>query len=822
MTKPLSPEELYICCDPSKMDFETTKEITPTEGTIGQERAMRALDFGLTFDSRGFNIFTLGESGTGKMTSIKSLLKRKASDEPVPPDWAYVYNFKEPDVPMAIPLKPGHAVELHKDMEKFIKVLKEELTKVFESREYEKQKSRIMEDFQQKQKDLFTALEDEAARRGFSIRKTVSGLMIVPVKKTGEPLSEEEFEALGDAEKKNVEAIGKELQEKLNDIVRAVKEQEKLVKEQLEQLEKEAALTFVGYYIDELKNKFKEYEKVTNYLADVQQDILENLEDFKAAEEQAPALPFLKPQKTEPTFTRYAVNVLVNNQDTKGAPVVFENNPTYLNLFGRIEHKFQYGMAVTDFSMIKPGSLHRANGGYIVIEALDLLRNIFSYDALKRAIRNGEVRIEDVWEQYRLVSTTTLKPEAIPLDVKVILTGNPYLYYLLYNLDEEYKEIFKVKADFDSIMVRDDSTIRKYAEFIAAKCNEEGLLHFDRTGVAKIVEYGSRLAGQQDKLSSKFSDISDLIKEAHYWAMKDGRNVVGMEHVEKAIDEKTYRSNRIEERLQELMADGTLIVDTSGSKVGQVNGLAVLSLGDYSFGKPSRITARTFAGRAGVVNIERETKMSGKIHEKAILIITNYLGSKYAVRKPITLSASITFEQLYEMVEGDSATCAELYALLSSLADVPLNQSIAVTGSMDQNGDVQPIGGVNEKIEGFFALCKLRGLDGSHGVIIPRKNVKHLMVNKEVVDAVKGGKFTIYPIDRMEEGLEILTGIPAGVLQEDGTYPEGTINHLVEKRLEQIREAVKPRKEEKEEEEAEGKGAGQEEEPGKCPGKAEK
>jgi lon-related putative ATP-dependent protease len=795
--EPLKPEELYECCDPKMFDyFQTTADIKPTDGTIGQDRAMNALDFGLTLESKGFNIFLLGESGTGKMTTIRNLLKKRSAGEPVPTDWCYVYNFKDPDVPMAIAMKPGHGLEFQKDMDKFIKALKEELLKIFESKEFEKQKTKIMEDFQAKQKELFGSLEEDAHKKGFSIRKTVSGLLIVPIKKSGEPLSEEEFENLPDAEKKAVETIGKELQEKLNDVVRDVKDEEKLVKERMEQLEREATLSVVGHYIEDLEAKYGEYEKIKAYLKEVQNDILDHIEDFKGGEEQPAALPFMKPQKPEPTFNRYMVNLLVNNKDTEGAPCVFESNPTYLNLFGRIEHKFQYGMAMTDFTMIKSGSLHRANGGYLIVDALDLLRNIFSYDALKRSIRDGVVRIEDVWEQYRLLSTATLKPDPMPLDVKVILTGNPYLYYLLYNLDEEYRELFKVKADFNSHMDRNEVSIRKYADFIASKCEEEKLLQFDRTGVAKVVEHSSRLAGERDKLSSKFSDISDLIREAHYWASKEGKTVVSSEHVDKALDEKIYRSNRIEERLRELMVDGTLIVDTEGEKVGQVNGLAVLSMGDYSFGKPSRITARTFAGKGGVVNIERETKMSGKIHEKAILIISNYLGSKYAVNKPISLSASITFEQLYEMVEGDSATCAELYVLLSSLSGLPLKQNIAVTGSMDQHGDVQPIGGVNEKIEGFFDLCRLRGLDGTHGVIIPRKNIKHLMVKNAVVEAVKEGKFRIYSIDKMEEGLEILTGKPAGELQSDGTYPEGTVNNLVMKRLDEISEAMKAKKEE--------------------------
>lgn len=802
MARILSPDDLYKCCDERFLTFETTRELPPLEGTIGQERALSAIDFGLNLDSSGFNIFLLGENGTGRMSTIKAVLQRQSLTKPVPSDWCYVYNFKDPDMPMAISLQAGMATTFQKDMDELIKTLRIEIPKVFESKEYEKQRSRLIEEFQKKQRDLFSSLEDEAQSKGFSIRKTVSGLLIVPVKKTGEPLTEEEFESLDVNTRKRIEDIGKALQEKLDDVARAIREGEKLLKELLSRLEREAALSSVGHLIDDLKKKYSENNRIVSYLDDVKEDILEHLDDFKTTEEQPPPLPFMKLPKAEPTFTRYTVNVLVNNKDCKGAPCIFESNPTYYNLFGRIEHKFQYGIAVTDFSMIKAGSLHRANGGYIVINALDLLRNIFAYDALKRAIRNKEIKIEDVWEQYRLISTTTLKPEAVPLDVKVILIGSPYLYYLLYNLDEEYRELFKVKADFDSRMKRTEENIKKYALFIAALSKEENLLPFNRSGVAKIVEFGSRLAEHQDKLSSRFSEIADLVRESTYWARRAGHEVVTSEHVEKALNEKIYRSNRIEERLQELMAEGTLIVDTSGEKVGQVNGLAVLDLGDYSFGKPSRITARTYTGKAGVVNIERETKMSGRIHEKAILILTNYLGSKYAVKKPISLSASITFEQLYEMVEGDSATCAEFYALISSISGVPLKQNIAVTGSMDQNGLVQPIGGVNEKIEGFFELCRLRGLDGSHGVIIPRKNVKNLMLKKDVVEAVKEGRFSIYPIDVVEEGLEILTGMKAGELDENGAYPEGTVNHLVMKRLTEITEALKEKKEAEEEKKA--------------------
>ncbi|GMT46950.1 MAG: ATP-dependent protease [bacterium] len=797
--KSLTVDELYMRCDTKLFSFRTTDELPPFEGTIGQDRALSAIDFGLSLESKGFNIYVLGESGTGKTSTIKTLLSKKAEGESIPPDWCYVYNFKEPDSPLVISLEPGRGVEFRKDMAELINTLKVEIPGVFESKEYDKQRGRIFEEFQKRQKELFSSLEEEAEAKGFTIKRTVGAFLIVPVKKNGEPLTEEEFHSLDKTTRKKIEEIGKLLQEKLDDLVRTLREGEKLVRELLRRLEREAAISVLGHLIDDLKEKYKGNEKIIVYLDAVKEDILDNLEDFKSSsEEAAPApLPFMKMPKQEPNFTKYSVNAIVNNGAREGAPCVFESNPTYYNLFGRIEHKFQYGVAVTDFSMIKAGSLHKANGGYLVINALDLLRNLFSYDAMKRAIRNRELKIEDIWEQYRLITTAMLKPEAVPLDVKVVLIGNPYIYYLLYNLDEEYRELFKVKADFDNRMDRTGENILKYATFVATKSKEESLLSFDPSGVARIVEYGSRLAEHQEKLSSKFSDISDLVREAHYWAKKDGAEVVAGVHVEKALNEKIYRHNRIEDRLRELMAEGTLIVETSGERVGQINGLAVMSLGDYSFGKPSRITTTVYTGKAGVINIERETKLSGKIHEKAILILSNYLGRMYAVKKPISLSASITFEQLYGMIEGDSATCAELYSLLSAISGVPIKQNIAITGSMDQNGNIQPIGGVNEKIEGFFELCRLRGLDRTYGVIIPEKNVRNLMLRRGVLDAVKDGSFHIYPIERVEEGIEILMGMPAGELKPDGTYPEATLNYLVQERLTEIREALKDKKGEK-------------------------
>jgi len=799
MAHRLDPGKLSNPCPTDIFSFTTTEDITEVTGTIGQERALRSLDFGLSMDSMGFNIFAIGESGTGKMSTIMALLKEKAAQEKTPNDWCYVYNFKDPDTSIAISLEPGKGVVFQKEMEELIRILRIEIPKAFESKEYETQRNKLIDEFQQKQTEYLTKLDEEAKSRGFSVKKGPTGVLIVPVKENGELLTKEEFDAMDEKTRKKLEETGRMFQEKLNDVVRVLREADKLVRDMLAKLERMVALDIVEPLISAMKKKYKSNETILTYLDDVQEEILSHLDEFRTTEEQQSPIPFIKLPKAETSFNKYAVNVIVNNGDIEGAPVVVETNPSYLNLFGRIEYKFTYGMATTDFTMIKAGSVHRANGGYLVIDTMDLFKNPFSYDALKRALKNKEIKIEDILEQYRLISYTALKPEPIPLNVKVILVGNPFVYYILYNFDEESRELFKVKADFDNRMDRTPENIQRYAAFIAHTQKSEKLLPIDRTGVAKIVEYGSRFADHQEKLTTKFSDITDLIRESHYWAQKEQSIVITASHVQKAMEEKILRTNKIEERLREMMLEDTLIINTSGEKVGQVNGLAVLDLGDYSFGKPSRITAKTYTGKAGIVNLERETKMSGKIHEKAILIITSYLGSKYATKKPISLSASITFEQLYEMVEGDSATCAELYALLSSISGIPLKQSLAVTGSMDQNGDVQPIGGVNQKIEGFFDLCKLRGLDGSHGVIIPKRNEKHLMLKDEIVNAVKDGTFTIYTIETMEEGLEILTGMKAGTLQEDGTYPEGTINYLVTKRLTEISEAMEKKKEAEEE-----------------------
>ncbi len=801
MSRELALEDLFQCCDDSLFDFRTTDEVPPLEGIIGQERALDSIDFGLNLASTGFNIYVLGESGTGKVSAIRSFISKKAEQEKVPSDWCYVHNFRDPAEPLAISLASGQGAAFQRDMEELVASLKVEIPKIFDSKEYKQQSNVIVEKFQSRQKDLYTSLEREADEKGFKVQPAMGGFSIVAIGESGEPLTEEEFKSLDEEKANRIRESGKHIQEKIDDMRRVLKAQDRTTREKMRDLGRKAALSVLGHLVEDIRAQYDgSHGKLTSYLEGVKEDILDNIDDFKtqAEEPEPPPVSSLKMPKQELDFHKYSVNVIVNNAGRKGSPCVMESNPTYYNLFGRMEHKFQSGAAFTDFTMIKAGALHKANGGYLVINALDLVRNLNSYEALKRAIRNCEVKIEDVWEQHRSVPTAMMKPGPIPLDVKVILIGNPEIYYLMYNQDEEYRELFKVKADFDNRIERSEGNIRKYAAFVATKAKGEKLLPFDPSGVGRVVEFGSRLAGDQEKLSSKFSEISNLIRESHYWAAKAGAVVVSGVHVEKAIEEKDYRHRRVEDRMREVMMEGTLILETSGARKGQVNGLAVLDTGDHSFGKPSRITATVYAGKGGIINIERETKLSGKIHEKAMLILTNYLGSKYAVRKPISLTASITFEQLYGMIEGDSATCAELYALLSAISGVPARQGFSVTGSMDQSGNVQPIGGVNEKIEGFFDLCNHRGLDGSQGVIIPERNVRNLMLRKDVVEAIGKKAFRIVAIDHVEEGIEILMGMPPGEPGPDGTYPEGTVNRLVEDRLAALREASKVEKDPRE------------------------
>jgi predicted ATP-dependent protease len=782
-------DKLRWNCDPDLFDFETTAELPDFNDAIGQKRALRSIEFGLGVDGSGFNLYVSGETGTGRTSTIASILCKRAKSEPQPHDWVYVNNFKDSDSAISLSLPAGKGSELAADMKELIEAFRKDIPKALESSEYESRRAELLENYQAASNELFQGLEKAAEKVGFSLQRTVSGLVIVP-QKAGRNYTQDEYDALNEKKRAKLEKQGKELTEQLNEVLRQVREQEKTTKDALAQADRDVGMSCLGHRLDPLKEKYRELEKVIVYLESVQEDILNTLDDFKPQTTQ-PQIPGIKIPRQEPTFDRYQVNVLVDNKDTEGAPVVFESNPTYNNLFGRIEHVMQYGgVAVTDFTMIRSGALHRANGGYLVIDAREVLLNPFVWDSLKRSIRNSEIRIEDVLEQYRFMTMVSLKPEPVQMRVKIVLIGTPWIYYLLFHLDPDYRKFFKVKAEFDSRVARTPEIMNDYSLFVASHCRAEGLLPFHKSGVAALLEHAARMTDDQSKLSSQFMEIADFIREISYWATNAGRTIINGDDVRAAAEESLYRVNRIEERMQELYEDGTIMVDTSGAVVGQINGLSVISLGDHTFGRPTRITAAVYAGQDGMVNIEREVKLSGPIHDKGVLILTGYLGGIFAADRPLSLSASICFEQSYDGIEGDSASSTELYALLSALSGVAVKQGIAVTGSVNQRGMVQPIGGVNHKIEGFFAVCRAQGLNGKQGVMIPKSNERHLMLHEDVIQAVAAGQFHIWSVETIEQGIEILTDTKAGLRGKNGRFPKGSIYQRVDDRLQKMAERL--------------------------------
>ncbi len=788
----LRADELSNPCDPALFEFETTESLPGEVVIIGQKRAVDAIDFGVGIDSFGFNVYALGYTGTGRTTTLRTYLDRIAGDEPVPPDWIYVYNFADSNRPNAISLPPGKAIELRRDMQELISDLQREIPRAFESEDYVKQKQGIMREAQEKSNEAFAQLERLVSERGFTVLKTAMGLGIAPVL-NGQVLTPEAYQQLDEETRKEIEGRQLELQGEMGETMRAMRDLEKETKRRVEDFDREIATFAVGHLLEELRLKYGDLEEIPEYLEAVQTDIVDNVAGFKASEDEPEEgiAAAMRSGQTEALLNRYKVNVIVDNSQCRGAPVVFEANPTYANLIGRIEYRAEFGALVTDFSMIKAGCLHRANGGYLVVEMNGLLANPLAWEALKRSIKNLSIRTEGLGTQLQVVSTVTLEPEPIPLDLKVLIIGDPTAYYVLHQYDEDFRKLFKVKADFGTRFDRNPDTCQHYAQFVAARCHEEGLLPFQREAVARVVEYGSRLAGHQKKLATRFGEIADLVREASYWAGRRGAGQTAAEDVQKAIAQGTYRSNRAEEQIQEMIEEGSIRVDVEGEAVGQVNGLSVLSLGDYEFGKPSRITVRTYTGSSGVVSLDREAKLSGRTFDKGLLTLTGYLGGKYALNAPLSLAASISFEQLYEEIEWDSASSTELYALLSSLSGLPIRQGIAVTGSVDQQGNIQPIGGAIQKIEGYFLTCMQKGLTGDQGVIIPEQNVINLMLRDDVRQAVADGKFHIYPVRSVDEGIEILSGVPAGVLQEDGSYPEDSVHGRVAARLEQIAASLK-------------------------------
>ncbi|HUV04252.1 MAG TPA: ATP-binding protein [Armatimonadota bacterium] len=798
-------EQLRNFCDPNRFKFETTDEVEELLGTVGQDRGVSAIQFGFDIKTHGFNLFVAGLTGTGRSKTVQAFVTEQAKKEPVPDDLCYVHNFKESDSPDAIILPAGMGCQLVKDMDELVEAAKTEIPRAFESENYEKRKNDILNEVQQERSRMLSGLEREAGKLDLAIEMTQIGIVTIPLVH-GKPISREDFERLPGSQRAEIERRSQELQDLIQQGLAKARKLEKGSSDAIEQLDREVGMFAVGHPLDELRTKYREYDEVIDYLQQVQANMMDSLEDFKAKERPKLAIPGLEGLVPEPSFDRYKVNLIVDNQDQQGAPVVCENNPTYYNLIGRVDFRARLGALVTDFTQIKAGALHKANGGYLILQAMDVLTNSMSWDALKRTLRSSEARIENIAEYYGLIPTSTLKPEPIPVKVKVILIGSPYIYHLLYAFEEDFRKLFKVKADFDTEMSRSDEHIEKYAQFINARIREANLRPFHKTGVAKIVEYGSRLIQDKEKLSTRFIEIADMVSESSYWAAQNGNKYVMAGDVQKAIDEKVYRSNLIEQKIQELIEEGVIMIDTEGAKVGQVNGLSVYSIGDYTFGRPSRITARTYIGKTGVTNIERETKMSGPIHHKGVLILSGYMAGKYAEDRPLPLGASLTFEQLYEEVEGDSASSTELYALLSSLADLSIRQDIAVTGSVNQNGEIQPIGGVIQKVEGFYEVCKAKGLTGSQGVMIPHQNVRHLMLKEEVVDAVRQGTFHVWPVKTIDEGIEILTGIAAGEKDAQGTYPPDSVHGRVNRKLQEFAEKLKeygiaPAEEKKEEEE---------------------
>jgi lon-related putative ATP-dependent protease len=781
----LASEELSNKVDYTEFDFETTADLSPLAGIIGQGRAAAAMEFGLAIKRAGYNIYVSGITGTGRSSYTKSIISRIAANEKTPDDWCYVYNFKNPDNPMSINLPAGMGYVLRKDMKRLLKELKAKVPKAFDGEEYEKQKSRIVQEYQEKSTEQMESFSIFAKEQGFMIKKSEQGLMTIPLYE-GKPIEDKDYIEMSSEDRKRIEDNSFIVQGKLLETMKRIKDVEKTAREKIEQLETKIGLLAVEQPIMELKEKYGQFKNVLEYLQAVQRDVIHNIEDFRNLEtDHADKLDLIERIREKDFTIKYQVNLVVDNRDKKGAPVIFETNPKYYNLLGKIEYESNMGVVTTDFTKIRAGSLHQANGGYIVINMSDLMRNPESWEGIKRAIKTGNITIENIFSMSGIVSGG-IKPEPIPLNVKVILIGSSYVYQTLYTYDEDFRKLFKVKADFDIDMSSSKENCMRYASFISSHCENKGLMHFDRSGVAAVIEYSRRLAEHKDKLSTRFNDIVEILYEADAWARIEGAQIVSEFYVKKAIEQKIYRSSRIEEKMQELIDTGVVLISTEEMVVGQVNGLSVLDLGDYSFGKPSRITVVTYAGEKGIVNIEREVEMSGSIHDKGVLILTGYLGDKFAQEFPLTISASICFEQLYDGIEGDSASSTELYALLSSLAELPIKQYIAVTGSVNQRGEIQPIGGVNEKIEGFFQTCKARGFKGNEGVMIPWQNIVNLMLKDEVSEAVREGKFHVYPVRSIDEGIEILTDVPAGTKDENGCYPENSVYYRVQKKIEKF------------------------------------
>ena len=786
MIRKLSANELRCNCDPQMMDWKSSAEVGSKGTIIGQDRAVRAMRFGLDIQDKGFNIFVAGRPGTGRTTAIERFLDEIASTKPTSDDWCYVHSFDDSYRPHAIRLPAGQAHEFQKDIEGLIKLIAQEIQAAFEGEQYANERENALKSFQEQKEQLIENVGEFAQKNGFGLQATPMGVIPIPIK-DGKPMSDKDFLALSEDDRNRLKQTQEKIQNEVENVLRQTRALDNSAQDALKKLDQQVVHFVLHQLMENLLEKYKEQPDVLAHLQAIEDNILDNVAKFKPeSEEKQLQLPGPKRTPTD----RYRVNVIVDNSKLQGAPVIVEMNPTYSNLFGRIEQEAFMGALVTDFTLIRGGSLHKANGGYLVLPAEDVIRNPFTWESLKRCLRNSEIAIEQPIEAP-VFTTKSLRPEPIPLNAKVILVGRGEIYQLLLAYDEHFNELFKVKADFDSQMDRTDAHIQDYASFVCTLCETENLIHLDPSGMARVVEHGSRLAEDQDKLSTRFGEIADVIREASYYARQDKAELVTAAHIEQAIEERYFRSALIQERIQEMITKDVIKIDVTGEAVGQVNGLSVLQLGDISFGQPSRITASIGLGEEGVVNVEREAEMSGPTHTKGVLILSGYLAQEFARDKPLSLNAHLVFEQNYGGVDGDSASSAELYSILSALSRVPVKQGIAVTGSVNQKGQVQAIGGVNEKIEGFYAVCKAKGLTSKQGVMIPDSNVSNLMLKQEILDAVQADQFHIWSVGSIEDGIEVLTGVSAGKKENGNFAPEGVYAKVDQRLVEMAEEMAK-------------------------------
>ncbi len=790
MSRELAPHELRRVCDPQTFSFSTTDSLEPLTDIVGQARAMEALWLGLSLDDpqHRYNLYVSGEPGLGKTSAISRLLAQVSQNRPVPPDICYVHNFRVPHVPRYLLLPAGRGQELKLDMERCIEFLSHELPRVLDSDEFKARAKKERDRFSREREAEFHELERKATQLGFSIQRTPVGINTIPLKEDGTPYSQEEYGSLSEGERSEILRRQEELQGLIRDAFQRLNRLDETWQEAQHLLTKQAVEFLVEPRFAQLRDKYSGLERVQTFLAEVKADILENVEQLQGANKKAPPMLPIPVPDTGDRFLRYRVNVVVDRSGCTGAPVVVEGNATYSNLFGTIERRVQFGAVTTDFTQIRGGALHRANGGYLVLTATNLLRFPLSWEALKIALKAGQIRIEDPAQMLGFASTEGLRPEPLPLDVKILLVGSPYLYYLLHYYDEDFRKFFGIRADFDTEMPWTEESVQALARFVRT-CRDDNpaALPFTPSGLARLVEHAAELAGSQTKLATRFGALASLVAEASFWARAAGATAVDGDHVRQAIAKGRHRHSLLAERVREWIRRGKLVVRVHGESVGQVNGLAVIDLGDFAFGKPTRITANVFTARSGVVDIEREAELGGKLHTKGVMILKGYLAAQFGGRKPLSLGASLALEQSYSGVEGDSASAAELFALLSALSGVPARQGVAVTGAVDQKGRLQAIGGINEKVEGHFLVCRELGLDGNQGVILPAANVDDLMLPEDVVQAVAAKRFHLWSCTTVEEGVEVLFGLPAGQPAADGTYPPGTLFHRVEERLNEIR-----------------------------------